>query len=434
MLLRSFILVFFIAVALKAENISLKEAIEIALKKNATIKNDSLQVDVNSWAVIEAYTAMLPKIYLNQSYSKREKTNYTDAQREAARRAGTPLDEDTDYFTTSFSISQNLLSGTSLIDNVRLKKLQSESHTLQILIDRNEIVISVIESFIAISQAKAQIKSSEENIPRLKFLISLARERNRVGVGVDLELREAELQLLNEELSISEAKDELETAKDNLKRLLVFEFDKEIEIDDNEVLNFPRKELNLNNLLESREKILSQRKAYYAIRQAEINKSRAFGEHLPSLSANFSYSWPTDHTLNPDGNPTWQFSLNLSVPIFTSFATTAAYKQARIQLDQAEITYRDNVYGMKQTIITQYRNYERYKKRTELYKKIVEEASLVLNQRIEEYRIGKGTMREILDAYKDLVDKRLLYINNLYAGIKAYVDVIKIVSQEPIKL
>ena len=88
---------------------------------------------------------------------------------------------------------------------------------------------------------------------------------------------------------------------------------------------------------------------------------------------------------------------------------------------------------MKQGIISQYRNYERYKRRVKVYRSMIDQANRVFNQRLEEYRIGTGTITAVIDAHKDLVDKKTTYINNLYNGLKAYFDLIKIISKEQIK-
>ncbi len=423
------------SVSLQAKVLSLNEAIELALKNSATLKNDTLSTNSIYWAVVEAYSAMLPHVYLDYSYSRQKKTNYTDAQRAAAKAAGTTLDDNPNYWSTSISIQESIFSGLRLIDNVKIQHVKDKEQLLQTLIDKNDITIQVISSFITIAQAKTQIKDYELGyIPNLKHLVYVARERTRAGVGINIDYSQALLQLSTTELTLDEARDDLLTSKDALKRLLGKDYSEDIDIDEAEVLKLSTKDLNLNAILSNLDKTLTAAKARHTIRQAELNKEIAMGNHLPSLQAGYTYSWPSDHTIAPDGTPSWQFSLSLSIPIFTSLETHSAYKQSKIALDQAEITYNDNIYAMKQSIIAQYRNYERYKKRVSVYKSMINQAELVFNQRLEEYRIGTGTITAVIDAHKDLVDKKTTYINNLYSGLKAYFDLIKIISKEQIRL
>ena len=158
-------------------------------------------------------------------------------------------------------------------------------------------------------------------IPNLKHLVYLASERSKAGVGINIDYSQAVLQLNTMELTLDEAKDDLLTSKDVLKRLLGKDYAEDIDIDEAQVLEINTKDLNLNEILTSLDKTLTLVKARHTIRQAELNKDIAMGNHLPSLQASYSHSWPTDHTIAPDGEPSWQFSLSLSLPIFTSLET-----------------------------------------------------------------------------------------------------------------
>ena len=140
------LILFAASISLQAKVINLNEAIELALKSSATLKNDTLSTDSNYWAIVEAYSAMLPKVYLNSSYSRQKKTNYTDAQRAAAQAAGTTLDDNPNYWSTSISVSENIFSGLRLIDNVKIQKVRGREQLVQTMIDRNDITIQVISS------------------------------------------------------------------------------------------------------------------------------------------------------------------------------------------------------------------------------------------------------------------------------------------------
>src|SRR5690606_4943948 len=152
------------------------------------------------------------------------------------------------------------------------------------------------------------------------------------------------------------------------------------------------------------------REARAQVRASELSVREARGAYLPTLSGGLSYSTAPE-ALNPTPSVTTSdainYSLNLSLPLFTGLRTRQSVGTSRINLRRQETTLKQ----VEQEILTEYAQAEaRYAsglRQIELEERNIEVARLQAEAARERYRVGASSALEFRDAQQRLLTARV---------------------------
>src|SRR5207245_5122937 len=100
------------------------------------------------------------------------------------------------------SLSWNLFNGLSTTANVRKAEIQVALAENDLVNGRRSVASDVEKAIAQLSTARAQARVAQEAEQTAKEGLRLARTRQQVGVGTQLEVRDAELKLTQAQLSV----------------------------------------------------------------------------------------------------------------------------------------------------------------------------------------------------------------------------------------
>jgi outer membrane protein TolC len=168
------------------------EAVQQALSKRPSLKAFALTAEQNRKAATAAHGDYWPKVTLQGQYS-RNVTSPSDYVGDVSKDS---------QLSGSVNLSWNLFQGLGTKANV-------EKAEIQVLLSENDLasgrrnVASDVEKAVAqLATAKQQAKVAQDSEMQAKEGLRLAKTRQEVGIGTQLEVRDAELKLTQAQLSV----------------------------------------------------------------------------------------------------------------------------------------------------------------------------------------------------------------------------------------
>ncbi len=164
-----------------------EKASEIALENNEILKALDLRVKAQEFSIRAARARYLPVIGGQISYSR----NNTDAGRVYT----TKLDED---YSISFGaqFSLNIFNGLADKAEIQRQILNREMALENLREERRLLLTDVKEYFLQLAAFKDIIEINKENIDAYEENLRLQREKRRVGSGTELEVSQAQVELV----------------------------------------------------------------------------------------------------------------------------------------------------------------------------------------------------------------------------------------------
>ncbi|WP_339836937.1 TolC family protein [uncultured Maribacter sp.] len=317
---------------------SLEDCISYAIENNITVKDADLNTSISEVSYNKAKSAKLPNLYGSASQ------NFS---------SGTSIDPITsDYVSdqihsTNLGINSSvtLFQGNQLNNQVKQNQLLVEQNSLLAQEAKNNIVISILESYLQTLYSKEGISIAKNNLSASEKEVLRAKSRLDAGTIALSDYTEAQSQAATNKYNVIAAKNDYELNIINLKQLL--------ELSPLEDLTIETVEENqdLINLELNKEAIYTNALSY--LPEVEASKTNilvnekeleiAKGGYLPTLALTGSlgsgYTSIRDNTFTDqlDVNFNQRLGLSLNIPIFNRNQTKSAIQTASFNIEKAEI-------------------------------------------------------------------------------------------------
>ncbi|WP_282075193.1 TolC family protein [Maribacter aquivivus] len=317
---------------------SLEDCISYAIENNITIKDADLNTSISEVNYNKAKSAKLPNLFGSASQ------NFS---------SGTSIDPITsDYVSdqihsTNLGINSSvtLFQGNQLSNQVKQNQLLIEQNSLLAQEAKNNIVISILESYLQTLYSKEGISIAENNLIASEKEVLRAKSRLDAGTIALSDYTEAQSQAATNKYNVIAAKNDYELNIINLKQLL--------ELSPLENLTIERVDENqdLINLELNKEAIYTNALTY--LPEVEASKTNilvnekeleiAKGGYLPTLALTGSlgsgYTSISENTFTDqlDVNFNQRLGLSLNIPIFNRNQTKSAVQTAAFNIEKAEI-------------------------------------------------------------------------------------------------
>ena len=317
---------------------SLEDCISYAIENNITVKDADLNTSISEVNYNKAKSAKLPNLFGSASQ------NFS---------SGTSIDPITsDYVSdqihsTNLGINSSvtLFQGNQLSNQVKQNQLLIEQNSLLAQEAKNNIVISILESYLQTLYSKEGISIAENNLIASEKEVLRAKSRLDAGTIALSDYTEAQSQAATNKYNVIAAKNDYELNIINLKQLLELSplEDLTIEtVDENQ---------DLINLELNKEAIYTNALSY--LPEVEASKTNilvnekeleiAKGGYLPTLALTGSlgsgYTSISENTFTDqlDVNFNQRLGLSLNIPIFNRNQTKSAVQTAAFNIEKAEI-------------------------------------------------------------------------------------------------
>jgi len=317
---------------------SLEDCIVYALENNIAIKDVTLSKNIAEIDYSKAKASRLPNLFGGASQ------NFTN---------GNAIDPITSDFVTdqihstnaAISSSVTLFQGNQLSNQVKQNKLLLDQSVFLGEVEKNNIVLSLLEVYLQALYSKESITIAQNNLTASEKEVLRAKALLDAGTIALKDYTEAQSQGATNKYNVITSKNNYEQNIITLKQLLELSPLEELEIetisDNMDLINL---RLDKNDVYKKALVVLPEIQAgIINIAASEKELAIVKGSYLPiiSLTGSFGtgYTSIDNNTFSNqfDVNFNQKIGLSLVVPIFNRYQTKAAVQTATINIAKAEI-------------------------------------------------------------------------------------------------
>ncbi len=388
--------------------LSLEECIEIAQRTNPDIAIAGETYKKAESGLLANYGRLLPGFSLG-FYTGHRFYGPSSVQFDAS---GRPVVRDGfDYEDFTFNMSSNIqiYDGGETINRIRSAQWSRDAAREGLNYRRSYVEAQVIRAYYNVVRYRMLRTVAGESAEQALRNLERTDALFEVGSATKADVLKARVRHSNTRLSIIDATNALELAREELGTLLRFENAQSIQVDTILVIEFREPDVasEISYAMVNRPDLKG---LAHNIKAADAGVAAARSGWLPTLGASFNYNWndrKMAENLNFfDEEYAWGVTAYVSLDLFDRFLTTSNVRTAKADRRIAQHTYDkiklDAEKQIRQIVLSMFQNRERIAVATET----VEQAREDLRLAEERYRVGAGTMLETIDAQVALTQAR----------------------------
>jgi outer membrane protein len=435
--MRNLILLIFLPIYLLAQknNLTLEDAIKIALENSNQVKLAQLEILKSDEKLVEARSALIPRISASGSYSRylKKPVLFLPPDSPFGRMTGGVIEIGFDNsYLGAISLqmplfSWNLYAGIrSALKGKSLAEQAYKSVTLKTIAD-------VKKAFYGALLARENYKITKMRVDLAQDNLKNVEKMYRQGIASEYDYISAQVQYQNLLPLLIQAENNLELAKNALKLVLGIDVKEDIEIEGEMKVDSLIGVDYASSLKDLYEKNPDLKQAELQVELSREIVSLEVSGHLPSLflTGNLQYqAQANDFNFNQyRWIRTTFIGLQIQIPIFNGFGTQARVDQAQASFQQAI----ERLNFTKQALENELKNtiyrIEQSGRRIESQKRAVELAELGYKIARKRFESGVGTQLEVSNAEVNLAQARLNYLQAIYDYLIAMSDLEKLTGK-----
>ncbi len=402
--------------AQQSRTLTLKDAVDLTLGYNKTLKANKVKIEEAAAATQEAYEKKLPDAGVSGAYM------YLPFQpninmKTGSSSGGGPKVNQVVYGMANVSVP--LYNANKLNYGIESAKYLEEAVKLSAENDKEQIVLNTVNACINLYKAYTAIGLVKENLETAKQRVKDFTSLEKNGLLARNDLMKAELQASNIELSLLDAETSYKLASVNMNLMMGLPEQTEL-VPDKSGLALP---VSVKSLDEYEADAFKNRKDATALtyreKIADVGVKTAKTGYYPSLALTGGYVAADIPKFLSVTNAV-NIGVGVKYDIASLWKTKTKIQQAKLKVQEtklAEETLNDNI---KLQVNQAYQAYLLSQKKIEVYEKSVEQAT-------ENYRITKNkydnslaTTTELLDADVALLQSKLGVTNAKADSFLAY--------------
>jgi len=305
------------------------------------------------------------------------------------------------------SLTQPLLLGTDSEYNmsaVDSAEFSERSANRSLFLTRVNTVVSTVMLVYRVVHQKELVALNTESVDRLNLLVAGTRAKEKIGLATSIDTLRAELQLRNALDNFVTARESLGDSLDDLRVLLSFSVDQQLEVDAPLVYNLMKIDENeaVSIALSSRVELEQALDNFEeSQRRSRIAKHRT----LPSLDLVFGYSQVgvNENLLNNFGLDDHVWNVNLVTS--TDFARTAekaVYEQSLLGIRSASRSLELQQDDIARQVKHNFRNLRRAEKRISIQEGQIADSKAQMRLAKVKFDHGLGNNFDLVEAESEL--------------------------------
>ncbi len=401
--------------------LTMDKAVSMALDKNYDIQIARLSVDKAEEQITEAYAGAWPKLSFSGQYTRNLKSPVLFIP------PNTPFNPSPNTLTFSIGAKNSYNLGVTLSQTIfdprlgtaiSIAKKYSKYSDLSNESTKDDVIAQVKESFYNVLLAKKLVDVNEQG-----YKVAQANYENtgalyKQGAASEYDYLRAEVQLANVKPMLIEARNNLRLAKNALKNLLALDLNTTIDVEGEFKVEKVSPDLmeRSNEILKDKNPALQQLSIQKLMLEENVNIEQA--AYLPTLSAFGNYDWQTQDNTFKFSNYNWAntitVGLSLTYTLFDGFKRSARIQQAKIDVENLEVTKNKTEAGLRIGLMQSKLKMEEALDRIQAQEKSIQQAQRALEIAQTRYKEGVGTQLEILDTQNSLTQTRINYEKAVY--------------------
>ncbi|MEP0861621.1 MAG: TolC family protein [Ignavibacterium sp.] len=426
--------------------ITLKDAIQLALQKNTILNQAENNILSQESGVTAAYGNFMPSLsgFASWGWDRNEQAGsirYIN---------GIPFNipkitSETRSYIASVNSDVTLFDGLSNIANLSAANNNLNSTRLYVEFLKQQTVINTITRYYNLMTQMALLKVREENVKKQEINFKTIEEKNRLGAATLADLYQQQVELGNAELQVINQNLEVQKAKNNLLIFLGLDvtgdytFETDFTLREESILTTDFEE-DYKNIQERISDAYNNRLDYksklYELEGSLNQVTIARSGHFPRLTGSLGFSSYSNKFDELFKSKTYSVGLNLNIPIFSGFSVSNRVQIAEVQSMNKELEVRELERKIKQEINESYLSLIAAKKSLSVSEKNVKAAEERLKIEQERYNLGSGKLLDLLIANSSFITAKTDYVNAQYSyiiisdQIKYYLGILDITKYE----
>ena len=411
----AFITLFFATASVKAQEsqplqLTLDQALEIALSESNTIKIADMTIEKTGYAKKGSYASLYPNVNVSSSYQRTllKQVMVMDM-------GGQPMEIKVgrdNNINASASASMPLVNA-SLWESLKLSGMDVEMAVEQARSSKIAMLKQVKQAFYAVLLAQASHDVMSQVYENAQKNYEKTQQRFNVGKVSEVERLRAQVTMLNAEPNVSSAENAVLLATWQLKAVMGIALDTEVEVvgdlnDYTSALLAPYvSEDDLSNNSSLLQLDIQDRMLESTIRMQKR-------QYLPTLAANINYNYSAMGDEELRWFPSSTAALSLSIPVFDGFQKHYNIKQSKVtrnmlalQREDTERNLRIAIRNYNDQMALCIQNYQAANATVEIAQKSYDISAKM-------YEVGKATLVELNDAQLALQQAQLTQAQAVY--------------------
>ncbi|MBN2572540.1 MAG: TolC family protein [Ignavibacteriales bacterium] len=390
--------------------LNLEQCIEIAIKNNYSHKQAILLKEKAYELVDEAYgSALYPKIDGTIQYTRALELPVVVIENFGSIRMGS---ENT--MNLSIRAEQPIFTGAMFLA-IRVAETYAEMSDKAANFSEAKLISNVKTAYYSYLFAKDLVELSEMQLNRAEENRRNAKSMYDAGLASEYDYIRADVQYQNFLPALTESKNTLKLAKNNLTILLGYDLRIEIEISDSltyKEIPLPDFETGLTEVM-GKNTLLKQMEL--DVKLKDLAASYEYTKHFPELVA-FA-NWQTQSTENdPRDFFDWRYNtsssigLTLRVPIFKGFTINSKVEQAEIDLKRSEANFNQTKLEMQNNYESIVLQIQKIEEQISAFIAAMEQTQKGYNIASKRFVTGLGTQLEVTTALLEYSSARINYL------------------------
>jgi len=434
----------FISLPLQAQPITLKDAVNIALKDNPNLQAAQYTFSMAKAAEREAWTKFFPSIKFNYSYTRWNEEQHVNLKpvtipplvsgmEPTTIKPGNVVTTRQNEYEYAFSFQQPLFTGWAITAAHKIALLSAKEAELEAKETRLEVALNVKRAYFGILEAQKLEDVAQLAVKQLSRHLFVAKNLFEQGVIPRNDLLKSQVALAQAQQDLERAKNNVAIAKATLNAILHREVTAPLEIEEMSLLNPPGLSLKeaiyramvLRPIVEAG--IKEVEKGREGIRLAQSG-------YFPHLQMEGVYR---KHGNHPDCTgddltdaESWKITAGLEWTLFEMGRTRCQVERARLGRLKALAQLNEIKDRVSLEVQKAFLDMETARKNIETARKAVEQAKENFRVTEERYKEQIDTSTEVLDAQTLLTQAQTYYHRAVYQYNVAVSRLFRVMGEE----
>lgn len=402
----------------EAPLLTLKDAVEIALKNNYNIKLSQNNSTIASNNVTLGNAGVLPVVTGDFNDNNSRQTTKQTRNDGTVNNIRNAKNSNNNY---GVNLNWTIFDGFAMFANYDQLKQIDKLGVLQLQDTVQRTVASVIDTYYNLISQNEQVKALKGAIDISRTQLRIANDKFAVGRASRLEVLNAQVNLNTDTGNLVIQYQQYKTTKIQLNQLLIRDLQTDFSVADTIIVDEKLALADvLNNAQLQNPAILS---AQINQRLAEINLKQVRATRYPQVGVTSGYTFtnsktPAGFTLSQNVHG-FNYGLTASINIFNGFNQNRREKNAKIQIDNASINAKQTKLNIESQINSLF---VAYLSGLDLVK--LEEANVNLNKKnlditLDKYKLGNITPLEVREAQRNYLDAQSKFFAAQYQSKQA---------------
>lgn len=413
--------------ALSAQQLTLSDAIAIALKNNYQIQIEKNNLKISTINNNKGVAGALPFVSMNAS----DQESRVDVNQRL--NSGTEISRSGAYAN---SLNANITGSITLYNGYkitatqqRLQALQQQSE--QILNAQIQYTIAgVMLRYYTVIREQHYVSTIEKSIELVNKQLELVQSRKKIGLSNDAELFQSQIDLNTRTLELSTQQALVKQSQIELLNILDINPDSSMTISDSIFLN---NDILLQDVLSSISKNPEITSLDHQIKISGLIEKEIASLRKPSLKLNTGYNLINNEStagqllLNRSYGPF--VSMGLTVPIYNGSAYKRQQQTAAINTENAKLKKESSLNDQQAAATKTYQSYITSREQMKTQEQTLQLSKQLVDLTLKRYELNSATAVEVREAQKSYEDASFRMINLVYLAKVAEIELLRLSYQ-----